>query len=56
MGGFSDKSGTLTSKFIVLELISTNIKTNNGIVSRDLIYKSQSNNVWNLNNLRALKM
>lgn len=55
--GYMDKSGTVTKKFIVLDLVGTTIKsTMSGLISRDLVYKSQILNLWDLGNLRSLNM
>ncbi len=39
-----------------MDLVGTSIKSVAGLTSRDLIYKSQSINFWNLGSLRDLKM
>ena len=53
--GFINKAGNQTNKFIVMDLVGTTIKTGiNGLTSRDLIYKSQMYNVWDLGTQRSL--
>lgn len=55
--GFMDKNGGVTKKFIVLDLAATTVKTTmTGLTSRDLVYKSQLLNLWDLGTLRNLQM
>lgn len=54
--GYMDKNGSITRKFLVLDLVGTSIKTSAGLTSRDLIYKSQMYNLWDLGQLRTLQM
>lgn len=51
-----DKTGSVTKKFLVLDLVATSIKTSAGLTSRDLVYKSQMYNLWDLGILRTLQM
>jgi hypothetical protein len=56
LAGYSNSSGQVTTKFLVLNLVSTAIKNEGGLTSRDLIYKNQQLNVWSLGNLRSLQL
>lgn len=52
-----NKSGSVTNRFIVLDLASTTIKSSiGGVTSRDLVYRSQMYNVWDLGSQRVLQM
>ncbi len=56
LSGYANKSGQPTSKFLVLQLVSTTIKNEVGLTERDLIYRSQMDNTWSLGNMRNLQM
>ena len=55
--GYCAKDGSPTKSVIVMDLVSTAIKTTStGITMRDLAYKSQNYVLLNLGTMRTLKM